>query len=163
MVIASVFSLAPENLPDECEVDGIKTDLEKLQSRSKEKRKGRGKKRLRVGDLLSRRSLTEAFLNIERLTDDTDDLFDINDLSISDPNYEESVLLSESLNSMQPVDYPTNGQDTKELLTEPRHQVINPDLENISSGCDSWYSDSPFSFTQNPEVNPEYLIRKSAN
>ena len=79
-VLESYFSLAPENVPDECGVGGSKTDLEKDQSISK----GKSKPRLRVGELLSRRSLTEAFLNIETLTNDTDDMFDMDDMNILD-------------------------------------------------------------------------------
>merc|ERR1712226_515871 len=46
----------------------------------KKEKKKRRKSKIGIGEVLSRRSLTEAFLNIETLSEDTDDMFDIDDL-----------------------------------------------------------------------------------
>ena len=138
------ITLLGEIYPKELECEDMQTNMHK----TKEKKKKMKKTRLRMGEVLSRRSLTEAFLNIETLPEYTDDMFDIDDIIVPDRGYKESTPIDKS-SFLMSSQYP---QIPEELVLELGLTSVETNATRASCGGDSGYSDSPFSFTMGDEI-----------
>ena len=91
------ISLLEEMSAHKLERDDDMTDL--VKNTTKEKRRKMRKPRLSMGEILSRRSLTEAFLNIDKLPDD---MFDMDDITAQNQDYEDDDSMSPCLNYLMP-------------------------------------------------------------
>merc|ERR1719232_435741 len=106
----------------------------------KKEKKKRRKSKIGIGEILSRRSLTEAFLNIETMSEDTDNMFDIDDIESADQESDD-ISVAEDGSAISNFQYPKVSAD---LLLDLEQQSVDNNEER--SSCDSGFSDSPFGF-----------------
>jgi len=139
------ITLLEEISAHEIESKVVNEEAPKSLNMKKEKKKRR-KSKIGIGEILSRRSLTEAFLNIETLSEDTDDMFDIDDLESPDQESDD-ISLAEDASSISNFQYP---QVSADLLLELEQQTVDTNEER--SSCDSGFSDSPFGFQLGDDI-----------
>jgi len=133
------ITLLEEISTQELENKVINEEVPKIMKVKKEKKKRR-KSKIGIGEILSRRSLTEAFLNIETMSEDTDDMFDIDDIESADQESDD-ISVAEDRSAISNFQYPKVSAD---LLLDLEQQSMDNNEER--SSCDSGFSDSPFGF-----------------
>merc|ERR1719357_2502554 len=101
--------------------------------KSTKKRKGR----VSAGELLSRRSLTEAFLSVESMSDFSEDMFDMDDIN----------MLNHSHDDIEHILPDSVDQEIEMFLSEQIDEDDSSFERQVSCGGDSGFSEPKFNVT----------------